>query len=88
MHYITAGESHGPQLTAIIEGLPSGLEIDLEEVNQALAKRQGGYGRGGRQQIERDTVEIVGGVRHCKTLGGPIALVVKNRDHGNWGRCG
>ncbi|MDD6417027.1 MAG: chorismate synthase [Lactobacillus porci] len=85
MHYITAGESHGPQLTAIIEGLPSGLEIDLEEVNQALAKRQGGYGRGGRQQIERDTVEIVGGVRHCKTLGGPIALVVKNRDHGNWG---
>lgn len=86
MHYITAGESHGPQLTAIIEGIPAGLHLDVEEINAALASRQGGYGRGNRQQIEHDTVEIVGGVRHQITMGGPVALVVKNRDHGNWGQ--
>ena len=70
MHYITAGESHGPQLTAIIEGIPAGLHLDVEEINAALASRQGGYGRGNRQQIEHDMVEIVGGVRHQITMGG------------------
>ncbi|WP_201330054.1 chorismate synthase, partial [Lactobacillus nasalidis] len=85
MYYLTAGESHGPQLTAIIEGLPAGLKIDIDEVNRALHQRQGGFGRGDRQKIESDQVEIVGGVRHQVTLGGPVALVVKNRDHGNWG---
>ena len=85
MYYLTAGESHGPQLTAIIEGLPAGLKIDIAEVNAALSQRQGGFGRGDRQKIEKDQVEFVGGVRHQVTLGGPVALVVKNRDHGNWG---
>lgn len=86
MHYITAGESHGPQLIAIIEGIPAGLHLDVDEINAALDSRQGGYGRGNRQQIEHDTVEIVGGVRHQITMGGPVALVVKSRDHGNWGQ--
>lgn len=85
MYYLTAGESHGPQLTAIIEGLPAGLKIDIAEVNAALSQRQGGFGRGDRQKIEKDQVEFVGGVRHQVTLGGPVALVVKNRDHDNWG---
>ena len=84
MHYITAGESHGPQLTGIIEGIPAGLTIDVEKINQALASRQGGYGRGNRQKIEHDQVEIVGGLRHGVTLGSPLALVVKNRDHAHW----
>ncbi|MBB1070047.1 chorismate synthase [Limosilactobacillus sp. RRLNB_1_1] len=84
MHYITAGESHGPQLTGIIEGIPAGLTIDVDEINQALASRQGGYGRGNRQKIEHDQVEIVGGLRHGVTLGSPLALVVKNRDHAHW----
>lgn len=84
MHYITAGESHGPQLTGIIEGIPAGLTIDIEKINQALASRQGGYGRGNRQKIEHDQVEIVGGLRHGVTLGSPLALIVKNRDHAHW----
>ncbi|MBB1124044.1 chorismate synthase [Limosilactobacillus albertensis] len=84
MHYITAGESHGPQLTGIIEGIPAGLTINVDEINQALASRQGGYGRGNRQKIEHDQVEIVGGLRHGVTLGSPLALVVKNRDHAHW----
>ncbi|MBB1079649.1 chorismate synthase [Limosilactobacillus sp. STM2_1] len=84
MHYITAGESHGPQLTGIIEGIPAGLTIDVEKINQALANRQGGYGRGNRQKIEHDQVEIVGGLRHGVTLGSPLALVIKNRDHAHW----
>lgn len=84
MHYITAGESHGPQLTGIIEGIPAGLTIDVEKINQALASRQGGYGRGNRQKIEHDQVEIVGGLRLGVTLGSPLALVVKNRDHAHW----
>lgn len=84
MHYLTAGESHGPQLTGIIEGLPAGLHLSFEELNVALAARQGGYGRGNRMKIEKDQVQIVGGVRHQITLGSPVALVVKNRDYSHW----
>lgn len=84
MDYVTAGESHGPQLTGIITGIPAGLKLDIDEINAALASRQGGYGRGNRQKIEHDQVQIVGGVRHRVTLGSPIALVVKNRDHAHW----
>jgi chorismate synthase len=80
----TAGESHGPGLTCIIEGLPAGLELDHEELNRDLARRQLGHGRGGRMKIERDRVEVTGGVRHGRTLGGPIALQVVNRDYANW----
>lgn len=84
MRYLTAGESHGPQLTAIIEGLPAGLELAVTTLNHQLARRQQGYGRGDRMKIERDTVEILSGVRWGKTLGSPVTLVVKNRDWENW----
>ncbi|WP_413627505.1 chorismate synthase [Fructilactobacillus vespulae] len=84
MNYITAGESHGPQLTGILQGIPAGLHLDINEINDALKARQGGYGRGNRQKIEHDEIQIVGGVRHSITLGSPIALVVKNRDHAHW----
>ena len=84
MRYTTAGESHGPQLTAIIEGVPAGLRISEESINADLARRQGGYGRGGRQQIERDRVRIVSGVRFGRTLGSPIALEIENRDWQSW----
>jgi len=84
LRYLTAGESHGPQLTAIIEGLPAGLKIAEEEINTDLARRQGGYGRGGRMQIEKDTVEILSGVRWGETIGSPVTLCVKNRDWVNW----
>lgn len=84
LRYLTAGESHGKCLTAIIEGLPSGVELDEAFINSRLARRQQGYGRGGRMAIERDTVEITAGVRHGKTLGSPVCLVVKNRDYENW----
>jgi chorismate synthase len=84
MRYLTAGESHGPQLTAILEGVPAGLELRAEHINKELARRQKGYGRGRRMQIEKDEVKIVGGVRHGKTLGSPIALVVENRDFQHW----
>jgi chorismate synthase len=80
----TAGESHGPGLTCIIEGLPAGLTLDRDSVNRDLARRQLGHGRGGRMKIERDQVEVTGGVRHGRTLGGPIALQVVNRDYANW----
>src|SRR5512136_913508 len=82
--YLTAGESHGPQLTAIIEGLPAGLSLTEETINVDLARRQGGYGRGGRMQIEKDQVEILSGVRWGKTIGSPVTLAVKNRDWENW----
>lgn len=82
--YLTAGESHGPQLTAIIEGLPAGLFLSEEKINIDLARRQGGYGRGGRMAIEKDQVEILSGVRWGKTIGSPITLCVKNRDWENW----
>ena len=80
----TAGESHGPGLTCIIEGLPAGLELDREALNRDLARRQLGHGRGGRMKIERDQAEVTGGVRHGRTLGGPIALQIHNRDYANW----
>ncbi|HKO26039.1 MAG TPA: chorismate synthase [Solirubrobacteraceae bacterium] len=80
----TAGESHGPGLTCIIEGLPAGLELEREAINRDLARRQLGHGRGGRMKIERDQAEVTGGVRHGRTLGGPIALQVTNRDYANW----
>lgn len=84
MRYLTAGETHGPQLTAIIEGLPSNLQIDFEELDYQLRRRQLGYGRGKRMEIERDTAQIVGGVRHGKTTGAPVAIVVENKDWQNW----
>ncbi len=80
----TAGESHGPGLTCIIEGLPAGLELDREAIDRDLGRRQLGHGRGGRMKIERDRVQVKGGVRHGRTLGGPIALEVINRDYTNW----
>jgi chorismate synthase len=84
MRYFTAGESHGPELTAIIEGLPSGLNLNVEQVNISLKRRQGGYGRGGRMTIESDHVRFTSGLRHGKTLGSPLTMVVQNRDHQNW----
>jgi chorismate synthase len=81
---VTAGESHGPGLTCIVEGLPAGLELDREALDRDLARRQLGHGRGGRMKIERDRVTVTGGVRHGRTLGGPIALQVVNRDYANW----
>ncbi|WP_249659939.1 chorismate synthase [Lysinibacillus fusiformis] len=84
MRYLTAGESHGPQLTTIIEGLPSLLPITAEKINHDLKRRQGGHGRGRRMQIETDTVEIVAGVRHGQTLGSPVALIVTNDDWKHW----
>lgn len=82
--FLTAGESHGQCLTAIIEGLPAGLHIDLNRINAELARRQQGYGRGGRMQIEHDTAELLSGVRFGQTLGSPVTLVIKNRDWVNW----
>ena len=84
MKLITAGESHGKALTGIIEGLPSNLKIDIDEINRYLALRQSGYGRGGRQKIEKDRVEILSGVRNCLTLGSPLAFAVVNSDYANW----
>lgn len=84
MNFITAGESHGPELTGIIEGIPAGLKINVNEINQALRSRQGGYGRGNRQKIEHDQVIVTGGIRHQITLGSPIALRIKNIDHKHW----
>jgi chorismate synthase len=84
LRLITAGESHGPGLTCIVEGLPAGLELDPEAINADMARRQLGHGRGGRMKIERDAAEVTSGVRHGRTLGGPIALLVANRDYANW----
>ncbi|WP_181398974.1 chorismate synthase [Apilactobacillus timberlakei] len=84
MNFITAGESHGPELTGILEGIPAGLKLDIDAINEQLAARQGGYGRGNRQSIEHDVVKITGGVRHQITLGSPIALTIFNRDHKHW----
>jgi chorismate synthase len=80
----TAGESHGPGLTCILEGLPAGLPLERDAINRDLARRQLGHGRGGRMKIERDQVDVTGGIRHGRTLGGPIALQVTNRDYANW----
>ncbi len=84
MRYFTAGESHGPKLTAIIEGIPAGLPLTAADINYELKRRQGGYGRGGRMKIESDQVEITSGVRHGLTMGSPITLSVVNRDFKNW----
>ncbi|MED0970222.1 chorismate synthase [Bacillus paramycoides] len=84
MRYITAGESHGPQLTTIVEGVPAGLSLVANDINEELARRQKGYGRGRRMQIEKDQVQIVSGVRHGKSMGSPITLVVENRDFTHW----
>ncbi|HEY7960737.1 MAG TPA: chorismate synthase [Solirubrobacteraceae bacterium] len=84
LRLITAGESHGPGLTCIIEGLPAGLELHQQEIDADMARRQLGHGRGGRMKIERDTAQVTAGVRHGRTLGGPIALQVANRDYANW----
>ena len=84
MKLTTAGESHGKMLVGILEGLPSNMPVDVDEINKYLALRQGGYGRGGRQKIERDEVEILSGVRNKLTLGSPVAFSVKNRDYENW----
>src|ERR1700744_5505031 len=82
--FTTAGESHGPGLTAIVEGVPAGLELDREALDRDMARRQLGHGRGGRRRTEPDTVEVRSGVRHGRTLGSPIALLVANRDYKNW----
>lgn len=84
MRFLTAGESHGPQLTAIIEGLPSGMPFSKEQIDQELARRQKGYGRGRRMQIEKDQVEILSGVRFNRTTGGPVTLVIENKDWKKW----
>src|SRR6478609_8119177 len=80
----TAGESHGPGLVAILTGLPAGLVLDRDAIDGDLRRRQEGYGRSPRQQIEQDRVEVLAGLRHGRTLGTPLALVVRNRDHENW----
>ena len=84
LRFLTAGESHGPGLTVIVEGLPAAVPVDRAAIDADLRRRQGGYGRGGRMKIEKDTVEIVSGVRHGRTLGSPVSFVVRNRDHENW----
>jgi chorismate synthase len=85
LRFLTAGESHGPALTAILDGMPAGVALDPDRIAASLARRQGGYGRGGRMKIERDAVDLLGGVRFGRTTGAPVALRVKNRDHENWG---
>ncbi len=84
MRFLTASESHGPQVTAIIEGLPAGLTISAESINEELKRRQGGYGRGRRMKIETDQVQFMNGVRHGKTTGAPVTLVIENKDWKNW----
>jgi len=84
LNLVTAGESHGPALVAILSGLPAGLVLDRDAINADLVRRQQGYGRSPRQQLEQDTVEVLAGLRHGRTLGTPLALVVRNRDHKNW----
>jgi len=84
LRWITAGESHGPRLTAVVEGVPSGLPLLASDIDGDLARRQRGYGRGGRMKIETDRVEFVAGVRGAETLGSPIAMAIANRDHDNW----
>ena len=82
--FLTAGESHGPCLTAIVEGLPSGLKIDPDRINVEMARRQEGYGRGGRMKIERDRAEVLSGIRFCETIGSPVTLRITNADWVNW----
>ncbi len=84
LRFLTAGESHGPQLVAIVEGVPAGFDIDLAKINGDLARRQKGYGRGGRMLIEKDEVRPVSGIRFGKSLGSPITFIIENRDYKNW----
>ncbi len=87
LRFLTAGESHGPQLTAILEGCPAGLTVSAAAIDGELGRRQTGYGRGERMSIEQDRVEILGGVRHGRSTGAPVALVIRNRDAANWGEA-
>src|SRR6266436_257420 len=82
--FTTAGESHGRALVAIVEGLPAGMPVDVAAIDRELARRQWGYGRGGRMKIEQDEVQILSGVRHGLTLGSPVALLIENKDWANW----
>jgi chorismate synthase len=84
LRFTTAGESHGPGLVAVVEGLPAGLEVAPEDLDRDLARRQLGHGRGGRMKIESDRAQVWGGIRHGRTLGSPVALLIENRDHKNW----
>src|SRR5215210_7236628 len=84
LRFVTAGESHGPGLTAIVEGLPAGLELVPEDVDHDLARRQLGHGRGGRMKIEKDRAQVTAGLRHGRTLGSPVALQIANLDYANW----
>ena len=84
LRFTTAGESHGPGLVAVLEGLPAGLELTPEDIDRDLARRQLGHGRGGRMKIESDRAIVWGGIRHGRTLGSPIALLIENRDYANW----
>jgi chorismate synthase len=84
LRFLTAGESHGPQLVAMVEGAPAGFEIDIARINQDLARRQKGYGRGGRMAIERDEVRVVSGIRFGRTIGSPVTFIIENRDFKNW----
>ncbi len=84
LRYLTSGESHGKSLISILDGVPSNIELDIDEINKELSKRQSGYGRGGRMNIEKDHINILGGVRGKVTLGGPISIEVKNKDYENW----
>lgn len=84
LRYLTSGESHGQSLITIIDGIPSNIELNIDEINEELKKRQGGYGRGGRMKIEQDKINILGGVRGKITLGGPISIEIKNKDYKNW----
>lgn len=84
LRYLTSGESHGQSLISILDGVPSNIELNIDEINRELEKRQGGYGRGGRMKIEKDKINILGGVRGKKTLGGPISIEIKNKDYENW----
>src|SRR5687767_10586915 len=84
LRFTTAGESHGPGLTAVLEGLPAGLRLAPEDIDRDLARRQRGHGRGGRMKIEQDRAELTSGIRHGVTLGSPIALRIVNRDYANW----
>ena len=84
IRYLTAGESHGQALVGVLEGVPAGISVNAEYINHQLRRRQMGYGRGGRMRIEADSVEILSGIRHGKTLGSPIAMLIRNRDSQNW----
>src|SRR5258706_4668595 len=84
LRFLTAGESHGPGLTVVVEGLPAGVPVHRARIDADLRRRQGGYGRGDRMKIETDMVEVLSGVRHGRTLGSPVALLVRNKDFENW----